>query len=184
MDTSLRNAANAAASATSSTPSHDLTITCAWEDVLANGLTFNYPLLKLLCRAHALGHTVIVTSTSAEETMEDMLALAIEFGRDEHHDLDALSKIRFISKNDLMHLSATGQIRVDIAIDSETIADQTHLVRLGETFQRQRLNYANPQLEVHVHSNFSTTPSMDNLRNLIYAPYTRASVFNQPREPH
>lgn len=158
MDKSLTDAANAAASKTSFEPAHCLTVTTAWEDVLATGLEFNFSLIKDLCSMKDQGHRVIITATTDKDVIRDMIALAVQFGAEQGHDVTKLNSFEFISKPDLMRLSANNQIHVDIALDSENIAAQSMLVRDGQDVFRQELHYVEPSVELHVGQHFAITP--------------------------
>ena len=163
----------------------DLTITSDWQGTLAQGIKFNFPLLKLLCDLHSAGHHVIITSSSPAHTIRDIAELAVEFGEEEGYDLHLINKLDIIPKSMLLQLTAQGKIKVDIAFDDEKISSQHIAVLDGATIRQERLDYAEPDLEVSVNKDLSTTPSLDDVRTLIAnrTQPTAKRSYDTP-EPH
>lgn len=190
MDKSFINAANAAASGDTSSPSsRALTITAAWEDVLASGLKFNFELLDLLCKRKEKNprtRIIITDDTTRKETIDDMIMLAIDAGQQAGYDLSALTQFEFINKTNLLLLTGLSQIDVDIAFDCTKISTQNHAVQIGNNFKLDHLDYVHPRHEILVRSNFSTTPvSMNRLSCLIDGlSETRADAGYVPPAPH
>ncbi len=163
MDKSFKDAVANTAPDTSTHISTDLTLTSDWQGTLASGRAYNFALFNLLCDAHRAGHRVIITSTSSEAVIRDILELAIEFGEIAGHDLQVANKFEIITKSNLMALTTAGKVSVDIAFDDEEIATQTKVSMPDKKIES--LNYAQPLLEIHMGENFATFPlTLDGVR--------------------